>query len=303
MVMRNKIKNLFLLLRKKLKGNVFKKVKNKFSTFFKKFTFKVKIEYQLMKLSKGNANSNSPIEKSSLPLFYINLDRKKKRDLNISSYLNSYFKNINRISAIDGLKLKGNCFKGKVDFLYYDFTDFSHLNNCFEVACLLSHLKVIKIIDKKNLDYALVLEDDISLEVTSKWDEYLEEIISNCPKDFDILKLHFHKHRFLQNLKLLNKNIRYRKLDSDPNREWSTAAMIYSKKGIMSIINKFDFDNIVLSRPQYKTLVADYSLYKGMTVYEYTKPLFTTINDVSTIRPRTHNNQGLLNKIIRRIYN
>lgn len=301
--MGNNYNKLFYFLRKKLSGNVLRKAKTKLLNFFKSLNYKIKIGYQLMKLSKGNTYSNSLEEKLSLPVFYINLERKKERDLNISSYLVSYFINITRVNAIDGLKLEGNCFKGKIDYFSYDFTDFSEVNNLNEVACLLSHLKVIRIIYQKNLDYALVLEDDVSFEVISKWDESLDEIILKCPKDFDILKLHFHKPKLLQNLKLLNKNIRYRKLDFIPNKEWSTAAMVYSKKGIMSLTKKFNYENLVLSPEEYKSLVADYVLYKGFEVYEYTKPLFTTINDVSTIRPRVRNNQGLMNKIIRRIYN
>lgn len=302
--MGNNLYELFYFLSKKLSGNVLKKGKIKLLNFFKSLNYKFKIGYQLMKLSKGNKHSNFLKEKIFLPIFYINLERKKKRDLNISSYLDSYFININRVNAIDGLKLEGNCFKGEIDYFSYDFTDFSEVNNCFEVACLLSHLKVIEIINQKNLDYALVLEDDVSLEVISKWDESLDEIILNCPKDFDIIKLHFQKSKLYKNLKLLNKNIRYRKLDFIPDREWSTAAMVYSKKGIMSLTKKFNFENLVLSRDEYKLLVADYVLYKGLLVYEYTKPLFTTLNDASTIRPNLKGgNQYFMNKIIRKIYN
>lgn len=301
--MDNNYNKLFYFLRKKLSGNVLRKGKTKLLNFFKSLNYKIKVGYQLILLSKGNAYSNSLEEKLSLPVFYINLDRKKERNLNISSYLDSYFINITRVNAIDGLKLEGNCFKGEIDYFSYDFTDFSEVNKCNEVACLLSHLKVIRIIYQKNLDYALVLEDDVSFEVISKWDESLDEIILNCPKDFDILKLHFQKPKFYKNLKLLNKNIRYRKLDFIPNKEWSSAALVYSKKGIMSLTKKFNFENLVLSREEYKLLVADYVLYKGFEVYEYTKPLFTTLNDGSTIRPIPNNNQKFMNKRIRKIYN
>ena len=78
--------------------------------------------------------------------------------------------------------------------------------------------------------------------------------------------------------------------------------MIYSKKGIKSMISKFDFENLKLSREQYQLLVADYVLFKGMTVYEYTKPLFKTFNDVSSIRPEWNHKQDLMNKIISKIY-
>jgi len=296
------ILNLFSILKQKLSGNILKKIKIKLLNFQKKIGNNIRMSLQIIKLRSNTRSSDCLNEKLSLPVYYINLERKKSRNLNILNNLAPFFKDVNRVEAIDGFKLQENCFNGKIDLISYDFSDFSQSHNCFEVACLLSHFKVIQIINEKDLDYALVLEDDISLEFISKWEECLDEIILNCPNDFDILKLHFPKHKILSNLKLFNKNLRYRKLDSTPNREWSTAAMIYSKKGIKSMISKFDFENLKLSREQYQLLVADYVLFKGMTVYEYTKPLFKTFNDVSSIRPEWNHKQDLMNKIISKIY-
>ena len=85
--MGNKLYKLFYFLSRKLSGNVLKKGKTKLLNFFKSLNYKFKIGYQLMKLSKGNKHSNFLKEKIFLPVFYINLERKKKEILTFRAIL------------------------------------------------------------------------------------------------------------------------------------------------------------------------------------------------------------------------
>lgn len=108
-----------------------------------------------------------------MKIYIINLEKDHDRFLNTKEQLllnnipESY---ITRIDAIYGKKLDKN------------ILDSSNLTPS-QIGCLSSHVKTLKQIIKDNVEYALVLEDDV---VLSEWFSKLEEIISTLPKTFDI---------------------------------------------------------------------------------------------------------------------
>ncbi len=131
---------------------------------------------------------------------WINLDRSVERRKNMEELL-SHFNIPNvRISAVDGKNISD-------DELYSNFisedesfkTTFIDLikNNAgfglskIEYACLLSHLKTYKLLQKIKYKNALILEDDMTLEYAKYWDKPISTIIKDAPKDWEILMLNY----------------------------------------------------------------------------------------------------------------
>jgi GR25 family glycosyltransferase involved in LPS biosynthesis len=108
-----------------------------------------------------------------MKIYIINLEKDYERYMNTKKQLllnNISDSDITRINAIYGKKLDQNILNS------------SNLTPA-QIGCLSSHVKTLKQIIKDNVEYALVLEDDI---VLSESFPKLEEIISTLPKTFDI---------------------------------------------------------------------------------------------------------------------
>lgn len=56
-------------------------------------------------------------------------------------------------------------------------------------ACLFSHLDTIRAFSKSKYKYALIFEDDLSLDYKPYWKKTLREVIDNAPPDWGILQL------------------------------------------------------------------------------------------------------------------
>jgi GR25 family glycosyltransferase involved in LPS biosynthesis len=91
-----------------------------------------------------------------IPIFWINLERAVERRVKMEKYFVKYNLNAERIDAIDG---------NNIDLEQYkqNYRINVHMSK-YEVACALSHLKAIETCYNKNLDYALILEDDVTFD-------------------------------------------------------------------------------------------------------------------------------------------
>jgi GR25 family glycosyltransferase involved in LPS biosynthesis len=88
-------------------------------------------------------------------VFWINLNRSPDRKIQMEQIFNSYDINNVRIEAIDG---------NNIDIEQYKKTyDINPTMSKYEIACACSHLKAIQIAYDKNLEYAVIMEDDINL--------------------------------------------------------------------------------------------------------------------------------------------
>lgn len=96
-------------------------------------------------------------------IFFINLDKSVERRKEMESQLERTGLPFERFSAIDGNSYSEEFFNG-----YYSANEnakkyYVSLSKS-EIACYISHLKVCEKIISENLDYAIVLEDDIILK-------------------------------------------------------------------------------------------------------------------------------------------
>jgi mannosyltransferase OCH1-like enzyme len=212
-------------------------------------------------------NYNNMID---IPIYYINLDRSTDR----KKYMEDQFKyynitNYNRISAIDGKKIQ-NTSKGFIDNIKY-VNNYNKLT-AYEIACTLSHLKTINLIDNNNNDYALILEDDCSLDLITFWKDNLLNLINkNIPKDWEIVQL------FSFNCYDLSNNIYYTK-HVIGNECTSTLAYIINKLAIKKIMNyiypDFTLGKYINNNLFPKIGAADNFIYDLVNTYNINIPLF-----------------------------
>jgi GR25 family glycosyltransferase involved in LPS biosynthesis len=91
-----------------------------------------------------------------ISIFWINLKRANTRREKMEECFVKYNLKAERIDAVDGNDIDLEEYKKKYNI--------NEKMNKYEVACALSHLNAIETCYKKDLDYALILEDDVTFE-------------------------------------------------------------------------------------------------------------------------------------------
>ena len=116
------------------------------------------------------------------PIYYINLDDQPER----KEYMENLFKyweieNYERVSAYDGRNDDlGDILKGR----------YPEQMTSGEVGCTTSHLKAIKHwYETSDTPYAVIMEDDIDLEIVKCWSFTWSNFISQVPYDWDVIQL------------------------------------------------------------------------------------------------------------------
>ena len=202
-------------------------------------------------------------------IYWINLDRSIDRRKRMVKVLKNFNIKNKRIKASDG-KLESD------NDIYEQFMTDKFKMTKLEYACLLSHLNTIKEFANSNYETALIFEDDISLEFSIYWNKTVSKIISEAPKDWDIIMLGYSP---VPGLKLLN-------IYTDntiENNIYSTIAYIINKKSALKFINSI-YTNNKYYLPSKINHQADTFIYKSLKTYTYKYPYFTYItNNISTI--------------------
>lgn len=173
--------------------------------------------------------SQDYISKIDIPIYYINLDRSPIRKQFMEDQFHKYnIKNFKRIKGIDGKKiidLKSGIIDG-INFV----NNYNYLT-CYEIGCLLSHLRAIIDAYSNNLDKVLIMEDDCCLDLMPFWNDNLSILIEkNIPNDWEIAQL-FSFNCYNHNIE----NKFYLK-DKDTIRCGSSMAYIINYNGMKKII-------------------------------------------------------------------
>ena len=116
------------------------------------------------------------------PIYYLNIDGQPER----RQYIEEHFKhweieNYTRISAYDGRDDDlSDIIKGR----------YPESMTSGEVGCTTSHLKAIKHwYDTSDSSYALIMEDDIDLDIVKFWNFTWRDFMANLPYDWDVVQL------------------------------------------------------------------------------------------------------------------
>lgn len=116
------------------------------------------------------------------PIYYLNLDGQPER----AQYMEDQFKywgieNYERISAFDGRDDDlSDIIKGR----------YPENMTSGEIGCTTSHLKAIKHwYDTSDSPYAIIMEDDVDLQLARFWDFTWTDFASKIPYDWDVVQL------------------------------------------------------------------------------------------------------------------
>ena len=201
------------------------------------------------------------------PIYYLNLDDQPER----REYMEDQFKyweidNYERISAYDGREDDlGHIIKGA----------YPNMMTSGEIGCTTSHLKALKHwMETSDSPYAIIMEDDCSLETVQCWNFIWDDFVAYAPYDWDVIQLaiictgdiHVKIHKRFVN-------------------DFSTACYMITRRHAQKLLDfhvrgdKYKLDNGVKPRP-----VADDLIYNSGNTYSI--PLLLYKTDLgSTIHP------------------
>ena len=108
-----------------------------------------------------------------------------------------------------------------------------------QFGCFLSHYKLWEYIFNKQIDYALIMEDDIDIPDIDNFDKLINNCVKNLPSDFDYLHLFIHPDK--QNPLYLNaKHDEITKAEDN----YGTVAYLVSITGIKKLL---EFNKIIFA--------------------------------------------------------
>ena len=120
--------------------------------------------------------------KSLAPVYYINLDGQEERKIYMENQLKYWeVENYERISAYDGRE------DDLSDILFGKYpSDMSG----GEIGCVTSHLNAMKrFIDTSDAPYAIMMEDDCSLDLVQFWNFTWKDFYTSFPYDWDVVQI------------------------------------------------------------------------------------------------------------------
>lgn len=116
----------------------------------------------------------------SCQAFFINLDRAQDRRRFIEAEISAAGLTAQRIVACEGRNLN------IPQFARSYFADAGHLSN-YQIACSISHLSVMKEILARDIEFALILEDDAIL--ANDLAAVIDQVAATIPLGWDIVRL------------------------------------------------------------------------------------------------------------------
>ena len=231
-------------------------------------------EYEIVRPARDNIQYMDGID----IVYWINLDRSNDRRIHMNTiFEDPVFKNmhIERISAVDGRN--SNAVYPKLNFMYKQKND-------YEYACMLSHLETIRRFSRTNYEVALIMEDDVTLELKKYWRKSVREIIENAPSDWEVIQLCYIINGGRTNpnqFKLYQRNLR--------NICVSAAAYLINNKTAKKIINdiyvdgKYNLEHYIIHH-------ADCYIFSKTITYTYKYPYFIyKSNNDSLLHPEDLN--------------
>lgn len=201
-------------------------------------------------------------------IYWINLDRSKDRKVLMDNILNNIKVKNKRISASDGNlipNIKSN---------FITVVPNNQPNGVY--GCLLSHLRTIKEFWDSKQNFALILEDDISLDFMKYWNKDLKTIIGQAPVDWDIIMISYTDTNPNNHINLYNR--------WNPTIS-STMAYIINRKGCEKIMKLYKNDKWFINT---KDHVADVVVYNNCNTYVYRYPYFTINSNINSLIHNDH---------------
>jgi hypothetical protein len=200
-------------------------------------------------------------------IYWINLEESIERRNKMVELLKKFDIKNERINAING-KNEINIHKK-----YFVCEKGNYPKYCNkEYAILSSHLNTIdlycKIPSSELLyGYALICEDDLSLDFINYWEKDIKKVIDEAPDDWDIIMLGY-----------FSLKINYENLYNKWNNEWSAIAYLVNHKNVSSKIDNLKSNNKWICTED-DLMVSDNYIFSKLNTYVYKYPYFTFPNE------------------------
>ena len=235
------------------------------------------ISYFFRRSLFNNPNYNLPlIFKKNIGVYVLYVE---KREEHIRKTINKLFLNPNFVKGPDKNLLNIEKLQKKL-FLSNEWKSKVSKFNLGRVACHLGHTTILKKFLETTLDYALIFEDDIHININS-YNEIrnkVKHILNNIPSDADIIYLSYCFEK-CNNLK------RYDDIFDISIKPLCRHMYLVSRKGANIIIDK--------TLPMYKpgdNMISDLVLTKELKSYSVNQNFFNVIQDKETFGSNLNNN-------------
>lgn len=231
-----------------------------------------------------------------VPVLYINLDRSKKRREFMERQLGQLSLDYERISAVDGRALS-SLDHGVVNDVSFE----NHYSlSAAELGCTLSHILAAKRLLERDLEVALIMEDDCVCYLVPHWDTTIPRLMQRAPEDWEIIQLFSIKRRCIDDNDIFVTH------KTGRGYCYSTGAYLLNKQGAASIMRYCGIQcarsgdcNVILGLKQNRRRVtrsgtADKFIYDLARTYVYSTPLFFMGDELmaSTIH-RSHESEHI----------
>jgi GR25 family glycosyltransferase involved in LPS biosynthesis len=189
------------------------------------------------------------------PIYVINMEKSEDRKKYIQDHFEKYMvSEYSFVNAIDGSKEDLNKYINNLDQLTVSQN---------EISCGMSHLKAISYwLETSDSEYAIIMEDDASLETVDFWNFTWKDFYSAVDKKYDILQLAITN----------NFNINTR-LHLREHLDWCAAVYLIKRSFAEKLVKKYVFDEKYTFSPRRTLSVPEGVVYTGSTCYSI--PLFT----------------------------
>lgn len=124
----------------------------------------------------------------TLPTFVINLTEEKNKRRHVEEVLKNSELDLNFVEAIYGKHLS----KVEVEKVYDDKKCRDFFGRSLtpgEIGCALSHIEAYNQIVNRELDFALIIEDDVNINIPAT---NISRILTKLPKEFNVILLGHH---------------------------------------------------------------------------------------------------------------
>lgn len=223
---------------------------------------------------------------NNIPIYWINLDGENsisssRRKSMLKGFRYANIKNHTRISACNYKKNPLNFNWKYKNYIKKGHNYYVH-NNPREgeltLGCFMSHLKAIRTIAKDNIEYGLVLEDDMyeSFYFIQHWCTDLNTIINSTNDNWSIIQLYMVNSIFLPKL-IKQKNLVVKRSLISKKKCWGCNAYLVSKKYAQYIASMYKNKKWYLENPHFSLkALSDNYLYNidPENTYIVTKAFF-----------------------------
>ena len=236
---------------------------------------------------------------SGVGIYYINLNKATNRRSDMQTFIQKYnINNIQRIEGVYGKNVKDNTYTfsdGREIRIRNEYPSSDY--NMAELGCFLSHVVALKTAYENGDEYALILEDDVDMNMVKVWDEGIKDVIQKAPENWNSIQL----YESVMDLK----NITYKNLPKNTYVPRTTykycgcVAYIMNRQSIKTFLEHLDCinNNTIHIKKIHTRLPIDFYMYDFFppeTVY-MTNSRFITNNISNKTQIQTVTECSLIN--------